>query len=72
LQRVPQNALQERRSGGGSVSSAFVFALGANTKARSKRSFADQKPIDRLSVSQPGYRDYVRRTSAFVPWLPKR
>lgn len=24
------------------------------------------------SKSKPGYADYVRRTSAFVPWLPKR
>jgi len=26
----------------------------------------------KLRDSRPGYRDYVRRTSAFVPWFPKR
>jgi steroid 5-alpha reductase family enzyme len=25
-----------------------------------------------LTVSRPGYADYVRRTSAFVPWRPRR
>jgi steroid 5-alpha reductase family enzyme len=25
-----------------------------------------------LAKSKPGYEDYVRRTSAFVPWLPKQ
>jgi steroid 5-alpha reductase family enzyme len=25
-----------------------------------------------LSRSKPGYADYVRRTSAFLPWPPRR
>ena len=26
----------------------------------------------RLKRSRPAYADYVRRTSGFVPWFPKR
>jgi len=26
----------------------------------------------RLGKKNPGYEDYVRRTSAFVPWPPKK
>ena len=25
-----------------------------------------------LRENRPGYADYVRRTSAFIPWLPRR
>jgi steroid 5-alpha reductase family enzyme len=25
-----------------------------------------------LKSSRPGYADYVRRTSAFIPWFPKK
>lgn len=24
-----------------------------------------------LAATKPGYREYVRRTSAFLPWFPK-
>jgi steroid 5-alpha reductase family enzyme len=25
-----------------------------------------------LKTSKPGYREYIERTSAFVPWFPRR
>lgn len=29
-------------------------------------------PLHKRRKSHPAYKDYVRRTSAFVPWFPRR
>ena len=42
------------------LSYVIIGPLGANLLER------------RLGKKNPGYEDYVRRTSAFVPWPPKK
>ncbi len=42
------------------LSAMIIGPLGANLLER------------RLGKKNPGYQDYVRRTSAFIPWLPRQ
>ncbi|MCA0930870.1 DUF1295 domain-containing protein [Lutimonas saemankumensis] len=55
------------------ASGAYWYSLGAVLMTYLILKISGVSLLEKsLSVNKPGYEDYIKRTSSFIPWFPKR